>query len=213
MRAKELLPLIAFMGAAILGPVSAQNSPQTIIDQWSQVRVPDPPALSPVTLDPATTALLILDMQNNLTNATAHPRGNAAVAHIKTLLTAARAHSMLVVYSNTNNATPADIVADLAPLPGDPVVKSTVDKFFRTDLEKILADKGIKTVIVTGTAANGAVLFTATGAAVRGLKVIVPVDGMPSDNPYVEQYVAWHLLNAPGTRAAATLSRSDLIGF
>ena len=32
----------------------------------------------------------------------------------------------------------------------------------------MLKDKGIKTVIVVGTAANGAVLYTGSGAALRG---------------------------------------------
>ena len=65
----------------------------------------------------------------------------------------------------------------MAPAADEPSVKSKADKFLNTDLEKILKDKGIQTVIVTGTAANGAVLYTGTGAAFRGLKVIVPVDG------------------------------------
>ena len=85
-----------------------------------------------------------------------------------------------------------------------------MDKFYNTDLEKILRDRGIKTVIIAGTAANGAVLHTATGAAMRGLKVIVPVDLMSADL-YAEQYTAWHLVNAPGTRRQTTLTRSDLI--
>jgi len=49
-------------------------------------------------------------------------------------------------------------------------------------LEKILNDKGIKTVVVAGTAAQGAVLNTASQATLRGLRVIVPVDGMSAKN-------------------------------
>lgn len=79
-------------------------------------------------------------------------------------------------------------------------------------LGKILSDRGIKTVIIVGTAANGAVLGTAIGAAMRKLNIIVPVDGM-SDAPYSEQYVAWHLVNAPGTRNRTTLTAVDLIEF
>ena len=72
------------------------------------------------------------------------------------------------------------ILKDVAPLEGEPIVKSAADKFFKTDLEKILNDKGIKTVVVVGTAAHGAVLNTASQAAFRGLQVIIPVDGMSS---------------------------------
>jgi nicotinamidase-related amidase len=57
----------------------------------------------------------------------------------------------------------------LAPAANDPRVKSKSDKFLNTDLEKILKDKGIQTVIVTGNSANGAVLYTGAGAALRGL--------------------------------------------
>ena len=64
----------------------------------------------------------------------------------------------------------------------------------------MLKDKGITTVIVVGTLANGGVLHTASEAALRGFKVVVPVDGMSSpnlDTLYTEQYTAWHLANAP----------------
>ncbi len=71
------------------------------------------------------------------------------------------------------------------------------DKFLGTDLEKILKERGIRTVITAGSASHGAVLYTASGAALRGLKVVVPVDGTAADNTYAEQYTAWHLVNAP----------------
>lgn len=43
-------------------------------------------------------------------------------------------------------------------------MSSGVDKFRNTDLEKVLKDKGIKTVIVAGTASHGGVLYTASTA-------------------------------------------------
>jgi nicotinamidase-related amidase len=68
------------------------------------------------------------------------------------------------------------------------IVKTSADKFFKTDLEKILTEKGIKAVVIVGTAAQGAVLNTASQAAFRGLQVIVPMDGMSAENTYFEQY-------------------------
>jgi nicotinamidase-related amidase len=88
-----------------------------------------------------------------------------------------------------------------------------VDKFFRTELKEILLKKKIKTVVIAGTTAEGAVLHTATGAAVRGFQVIVPVDGMSADALYAEQYTAWHLANAPGSRQKTTLTRFGMIDF
>ena len=95
-------------------------------------------------------------------------------------------------------------------------MKSGADKFINTDLEKMLKDKGIASVIVVGTLANGGVLHTASQAALRGFKVVVPVDGMSSPNMntlYTEQYTAWHLANAPVFGGRVTLTKVDMIKF
>jgi len=68
-------------------------------------------------------------------------------------------------------------------------------------------------VILVGTSSNGAVLHTATGAAARGLDVVVPVDGMSASEAYAEQYTAWHLVNAPGTRRRTRLTTVNAIKF
>jgi nicotinamidase-related amidase len=90
-------------------------------------------------------------------------------------------------------------------------VSAGVDKFYSTDLEAFLKSKGVNRIILTGIATEGAVLGTAIGASLRGLKVIVPLDCTASGELYAEQYVAWHLMNAPGVRGNVTLTRSDLI--
>jgi nicotinamidase-related amidase len=183
----------------------------TIIDEWNTVKVPQPPELKGVHVDPKVTALLILDIQNQNCNVERRPRCVASVPKIKKLLTEARAKGMCVVYSLTRTASTSDVIKDVAPLEGEPVVQSGPDKFFRTDLEKILAERNIENVIVVGTAAHGAVLHTATGAALRGLGVIVPVDGMSASELYPEQYTAWHLANAPASQKQTTITGIDLI--
>jgi nicotinamidase-related amidase len=185
----------------------------TIVDEWANVKTPPAPELKPVTVDPKTSALLILDIQRQMCTIEKRPRCVASVPNILSLLNKARASGIPVVYSLAGEATAADILKEVAPNSGEPVVRSGVDKFFNTDLEKILQEKGIKTVIVTGTSAHGAVLHTATAAALRGMQVIVPVDGMSADDTYPEQYTAWHLVNGPGSRQKTTLTRSDLIKF
>lgn len=77
------------------------------------------------------------------------------------------------------------------------------------ELKRVTIDP--QAVIVVGTAANGAVLYTSSGAALRGLKVIVPVDGMSAGDPYVEQYTTWHLVNAPRVGPQVTLTRMNMI--
>ena len=92
------------------------------------------------------------------------------------------------------------MIKDVAPQAGEPHVCPDPDKFLNTDLEKILKDKGIKTVIAVGTASNGAVLYTASGAAFRGMNVIVPVDGMSAVDPYAEYSTVFTFMNAPRCR-------------
>ena len=80
-------------------------------------------------------------------------------------------------------------------------------------MAKILREHSIRTVILLGTSAYGAVPHTATGAALRGCRVIIPVGGMSASDAYAEQYTAWHLADAAGTRQNTTLPRINLIGF
>ena len=184
---------------------------KTIIDEWATVQPPKPPELKPVTLDPKTTALLVLDFIKQTCNAERRPRCLDSVPKVQGLLKQARAKGVSVIYSITTAATPADIAKELTPVEGEPIVKAPADKFFKTDLEKILSDKGIKTVVVVGTAAQGAVLYTGSQAAFRGLQVIVPVDGMSAENTYFEQYTAYHMANAPGVGQQVTLTKIDMI--
>ncbi len=125
----------------------------------------------------------------------------------------ARAKGVSIIYSLSPGAAAADISKELSPVAGEPVVTSGPDKFLGTDLEKILKAKGIETVIVTGTAAHGAVLYTASGAALRGINVIVPVDGVSAESLYAEQYVVWNLANAPRVSAKTTITRTGMIGY
>jgi nicotinamidase-related amidase len=146
------------------------------------------------------------------TAVSSRPRALAAVPRVKGLLDFARASHLLVAYSTTSAGNRESILPDLQPLPEEHVVKASVDKFFGTDLEQFLKDHAIKLVIIAGIVTEGAVLGTSIGASLRGFKVIVPVDATASSSLYAEQYVAWHLMNAPGVRGNVTLSRTDLIG-
>jgi nicotinamidase-related amidase len=184
---------------------------QTIIDEWATVQAPKPPELKPVTLDPKTTALLVLDFVKQACNAERRPRCLTSVPKVERLLKLARDKGAPVIYSVTTASTPADIAKELTPREGEPIVKASADKFFKTDLEKILKDKGINTVVVVGTAAQGAVLNTASQAAFRGFKVIIPVDGMSAETPYYEQYTAVQLATSPGVGQEVTLTKIDLI--
>jgi nicotinamidase-related amidase len=186
---------------------------QTIIEEWHNVKIPPAPELKSVTVEANSTALLMLDFNKQMCNAERRPRCIASIPKVQKLLTEARAKGVFVVYSLTAGATQADIAKELAPQGGEPIVTSGPDKFHGTELEKTLKERNVKTVIITGTSAHGAVLYTASGAALRGIKVIVPVDGMSAESLYPEQYTAWNLANAPRISIQVTLSRTDMIKF
>jgi len=209
-RLRQLLSL-AFFALVLGAPIAAPA--QTIIDQWSSITAPPAPELKPVSVDSSTTALLMLDFVKQTCNQERRPRCLATLPKVKTLLDEARAKNMLVVYSIVSTATAGDILPDVAPTGKEPIVQSGVDKFVKTDLDQILKDKGIKTVIVVGTAAHGAVLYTGSAAVLHGLKVIVPVDGMSAENPYIEQYVAYNFTSAPAIGNATTLTSIGMLKF
>jgi nicotinamidase-related amidase len=216
LRIRSLLALAAL--AAIL--VYAAASPaETIIDEWQSVTAPPAPELKAVTLDPKTTALLVMDLVKQTCNDQRRPRCVASIPKIEKLIASARAQGVMVIYTTVPTIPIADTLPAVAPKSNEPVLVAAVDKFILgnkdTGLETLLKDKGITTVITVGTAAHGAVLYTASAAALRGFNVIVPVDGMSGDgqNNYIEQYVAYNLTSAPVISPKITLTSIDMIKF
>jgi nicotinamidase-related amidase len=201
---------VALLGVAIGLPLASAASAQTFIDEWNDVKAPAAPALKAVKVEPKETALLMLDFVKQLCGP--RPRCVASLPKVQGLLTKAREAGVLVVYSMAGQPI-TDTLPDVAARPGEASVTSGPDKFMNTDLDKILKEKGIKTVIVAGTSAEGAVLNTAAGAALRGYKVIMPVDAASSTQPYSEQYTAWHLGNSPRVGPQVTLTKIDQITF
>jgi nicotinamidase-related amidase len=211
MQSTRLAFAAAIAALVSLSPLSAHA--QTIIDEWGAVKAPPPPALKQPTLDRKTTALLLLDFNRQTCNEERRPRCVASIPKVKKLLAAARDAGMPVAFTLGGGGKPEDLPKDLAPQANEPVALAGVDKFVGTELESFLNRHGVKTVIVVGTAAHGAVLYTASGAVLRKLQVVLPVDGMSGDTPYTEQYTAWHLVNAPTFGNAVTLTTLDAVKF
>ena len=219
-RMRHLLPLAAV--AAVLS-YAVPSSAETIIDEWAQVKAPPPPKLESVALDPKTTAILMVDIIKQTCNEQRRPRCVAAIPKIEKLLTAARASGVTVIYSLFPSPSPAtfpnpvigDYVPALAPKGNEPVVTSFVDKFILGDkdtgLQKILRDKGIKTLVPVGVASHNGVLFTSVSAALRGFNVVVPVDGMAGNNAYEDQATAYILTSSIVYKV--TLTSIDMIKF
>lgn len=201
---------LAFVAAS---PEAARA--QNIIEEWDSIKAPPPPTdkIKPVQIDPAKTAVLSLDWNAKTCNEKGRVRCFKAMPRIEKLLADARSHNMLVVHALSGSMSASDIVAGVAPKGDEKVVKGRGDKFSGSDLEKILKDKGIETVIIVGTSANSAVMYTAFGAVQRGFKPIVPIDGLPSETAYQEQFTIWQIANGSQLSEHAVLTRLDQIKF
>jgi nicotinamidase-related amidase len=201
--------------AAILLLAAVAARAETIIDDWSNAKLPAPPQLKSVTLVPKETALLVMDFTLQTCTPEKRKRCADSVPKVKTFVEAARAKGALIIYSvAVPNSVAADVLKELTPAAGEQVLPPLgPDKFINSDLEKTLHDKGIKTVVAMGTQAQTSVLHTGGEAALRGFKVVVPVDAMSSDDLFPELYTAWHLANAARISNQVTLTRLDMIGF
>ena len=173
----------------------------------------------PIGLDPAATALVVIDMQRDFLEpgGFGESLGNdvsllqAAVAPCRDVLDRARRLGMLVVHTreghrpDLSDAPPAklergsptlrigaagplgrilirgerghDIVPDLAPRAGEPVVdKPGKGAFFATDLHELLRYRNIDTLVICGVTTEVCVHTTVREANDRGYRCIVPGD-------------------------------------
>jgi nicotinamidase-related amidase len=153
----------------------------------------------------ARTALLIVDVINPFDfpgGSSFARKAERAARRIDRLRRRARAARVPVVYVNDNfgrwrsNADAliawcgapgmngARIAGILRPAAADFVVlKSTLSGFYQTPLETMLRSGGVRTVIVTGFAADNCVLFTAADAYMRDFRIVMPTDCVAGKTP------------------------------
>ena len=211
---KPLYTLLLSASVAIcLAATSVQA--QTVIEEWGTAKFPAPPPLKPAKIDGKETAVLVMDFTKQTCTPERRKRCADSVAKVVKFVTEARASGALIIYSvAVPNSVPADILPALTPAAGEQVLPPLgPDKFVNSDLEKTLKDKGIKTLVAMGTQAQTSVLHTGSTAALKGFKVIVPVDGMSADEVFPELYAAWHLATAARISANVTLTKFEMIGF
>jgi nicotinamidase-related amidase len=184
------------------------------------LQMPSPPAPVPVRLDPATTALLIFDIVDPICTRQPNCTGKMVPA-IASLLARARKAGVTIAYG-TRAPTMSKWLPEVLPAPGDITIQSQAqDRFYGTDLDRMLKAKGITTLILTGWKVSGSVTYTSVGATLRGYTVVVPVDTSLDATDYevaigLFQILHQHSSNAanePLKKAASTLSRTDLISF
>ena len=158
-----------------------------------------------VVVEPRGTALVVVDMQNDFVKpggALVVPTAAATIPAVQRLLSLARGRGMKVFFTQDTHQEGDiefpiwgphvlrgtwgwQIVDELAPQPGERVLeKLRYDGFFGTPLDHELRLAGIHSLIVCGTVANICVLHTAGSAALRGYRVILPVDAISAITPF-----------------------------
>jgi len=206
----------AVAAGALIMAFAASSAANDILNDWDTAKAPPKPELKPVTVEASTTALLILDMMKQ--NCGAQPRCVATVPNVKRLHDAARAAGVMVWYSLVGGAqaTPADMIDPaFAARDGEWSRTGGPDKFLGSNLEEKLQARSVKTAIVCGTSFQGVGIGTGSGLAQRGYKVIIPIDCLSSEDPYMEQYAAWHLFKGGPAVVTSntTLTRSTMVKF
>lgn len=169
------------------------------------VEVPEYTLHDEVIIDPATTALIVVDMQNDFVSpggTLVVPDAAGTVPVIAALLEQARTAGAHLVFSQDTHGDGDPewqiwpehtreeswgwkIVDDLAPREGELLVRKVrYDAFYGTQLDHFLRLWGVQTVIVCGTVANICVHYTAASAALRWYNIIIPRDCTSALTPF-----------------------------
>jgi nicotinamidase-related amidase len=166
--------------------------------------------------DRPNTALVIIDVQNGVM-AGAHDR-DGVIANINTLVDKARAEDVPVVWvqhSDDDLKRDSDewqYVPELVRQPSEPLVhKNFGDSFEATDLESLLAERGVGRLVVTGAQTDACIRSTIHGAFTRGYDVTLVGDAHTTEDltaygaPSPDQVIAhtnlyWKWQSAPGRR-------------
>jgi len=166
--------------------------------------------MEPLKLDPATTALILIDLQHGIVGMQTSPHPASSVLEKAASLAATfRKNSSPVIYVRVDLANmlqiPADrshrdpknpppaIASELVPAsgvqPGDVVItKRHWSAFSGTDLEVMLKKSGRKTLVIGGIATNFGVESTARAAAGLGFGVVFVEDATTSIDAQAHEF-------------------------
>lgn len=161
-----------------------------------------------ISLDPSSTALVLIDLQHAITALDVAPHSAATVvANCARLAQAYRAQGAAVVYvrvaigemvahqTDVSHARPAsippnacEIVPEAGMQPGDFLVtKRQWGAFYATELDQLLRRRHIKTIILGGIATNFGVESTARAAYDRGYELVFVEDAMSAKKAEAHQ--------------------------
>jgi nicotinamidase-related amidase len=175
--------------------------------------------------DRPNTALLVIDVQAGVVGGAT--RRDEVIANINALVDKARAEQVPVIWvQHTDDELVRDsdawqYVPELVRRDTEPLVhKSYGDSFEETELETLLADRGVGRLVVTGAQTDACVRSTLHGALVRGYDATLVGDAHTTEDqsawgaPPPEQVIAhtnlyWQFQTAPG-RKGGTVDTADV---
>lgn len=153
-------------------------------------------------------AVLVIDMVKDFTDPAGkvpHPQAAQIVPQIDALVRAARKRGALIIWiidqhragkpdweldhvrDHCIEGTPGvELAPPLTPEPDDYLLnKRRYSAFFATDLDLILRDNRIDTLILTGTKTNVCIRATAQDAFQHNYRVVVPRECVSTDKPHL----------------------------
>jgi nicotinamidase-related amidase len=169
------------------------------------IEVPEYEIHDEVRVDPAKTALVVVDMQNDFVKeggTLVVPDAEATLPKLRDLLDLARRSGMKVIFTQDTHAEGDpeweiwpehvregswgwEIVGELTPREDELVIRKVrYDAFYGTHLDHYLRVWGVGTLVICGTVANICVHYTAASAALRWFEVVVPRDATSALDPF-----------------------------
>jgi nicotinamidase-related amidase len=178
--------------------------------------------------DRPNTALVVIDVQNGVVES-AYER-DAVVANIGRLVDKARQAGAPIVWVQHSDeglkkgSEAWEYVPELQRMDSEPLVhKSYADSFEDTDLEEVLAEGGIGSLIVAGAQTDECIRSTIHGAFVRGYDVTLVGDAHTTEDfsqwgaPTPDKVIAhtnlyWEDQEAPGRTAGVAETKDVTFG-
>ena len=166
--------------------------------------MPNKPIPQEVAVDAKTTALLVLDLNARCENP--EEACHKLIEPVAKFLERARQANMFIIYTAADRykGTPdARMPHAFKQRADEPTIfPAAFDKFYSGEMQPMLQQRGVKTVICCGAASNQAVMYTAT-AAVRpfGYTCVIPVDGLIARGDYEHEFTLHQFTILPGGAA------------
>jgi len=170
------------------------------------------------------TALLVVDTQVGVVDDAWHRQ--IVIGNISELVDRARRQEVPVVWVRHSSeyvvygSDAWQIVPELVPLADEAIVEKRYgDAFEDTDLEPVLVEKHVGSLVLCGAQSDACVISTAFGGFVRGYDVTLVADahttsdrssyGMPAPDQVVNVInMIWSYRDAPGRQAAVVATGS-----